>query len=174
MTNKIFKTTEDAARTAGLIDGDGSLIVQIKRNEARGYNMGHQIQLTLQVTQSSIRRSLLEEIKDEIGDGNIRDRPVSKLGSKVSDYYTTKRELIYKILEEIYPYLRKDVKKRQAKLMMVLIVLMRDPLYSSDPVKFLAICDIADQISSLNDTKKRSNNAETIRIYLREVKGLNV
>lgn len=167
MSLRIFKTTEDAARFAGLVDGDGSLIAQIKPNKT--FHLGFQLQCTLQVTQATIRRALLKEVLKEIGDGKIRDR-----GSEpVSDYVLTKRNLIGDVVRDIIPYLRKDVKQRQAVIMLEIIELMQDPTFTRDPIKFLAICELTDELSLLNDSKKRTNTAESVRKSFRS-KGYNV
>lgn len=161
MSLRVFKTTEQAARFAGLFDGDGSAIAQIKPNSM--YVMGHQIQCTIQVTQKTIRNALLYEIQHEIGDGQVRDRKTEP----VSDYVLTKRDLIANVMEDIFPYLRKDVKKRQATILLEILKLMKDPVFTKDHVKFLAICYLTDELASLNDSKNRKNTAETVRVFLR-------
>lgn len=47
------------------------------------------------------------------------------------------------------------------------------PRFTRDHVKFLAVCDLTDQIASLNDSKNRKNTAETVRVFLRK-KGYTV
>lgn len=95
MSLRVFQTTEQAARFAGLFDGDGSAIAQIKPNS---------MYVKFSVPE---RNALLYEIQQEIGDGQVRDRRTES----VSDYILTKRDLIADVLEDILPYLRKDVKQ---------------------------------------------------------------
>ena len=57
--------------------------------------------------------------------------------------------------------------------MLEIIKLMQDPTFTQDPIKFLAICELTDKLSLLNDSKKRTNTADVVRKNFRS-KGFNV
>jgi hypothetical protein len=154
---------EKYAYLAGFIDGDGSIYAQIKKNKTFKYK--HQIQITVQVTQSTKRQWFLKQFETEIGAGNVRERSKKKEDTKkdsVSDYMLTEQNKIVELLKRIQPFLR--LKKKQANLVIRIIEQLPSTKDSQD--KFLEVCALVDQVSELNDTKKRTNTAETVRAEL--------
>lgn len=150
---------DDLLYFAGLIDGDGSIVAQLVRRS--DYVFRFQIRLTVQVSQRKKRRHYLEDIRNTIGYGSVRDR------GEVSDYQLTETKVVFHFLKQISPFLR--IKKKQANL--VIKIIEQLPSSKNSPLLFLDLCRLADQVAELNDSKKREINAE---IVLNELKKLNV
>lgn len=143
---------------AGFWDGDGSIIAQLVFRQ--DYKYKYQIRLTLQLTQLKKRKWFLEQIKDLIGAGYIRDR------EHVSDYILVETSLVFQLLTLIQPYLR--IKQKQANL--VIKIIQQLP-YSRDSLDhFLNICQLVDQVAFLNDTKKRKHTFQTVSAMLKDLK----
>jgi len=150
------------AYLAGFIDADGSICAQIKKNES--FKFKHQIQLTVQVTQSTKRKWFLEQLKDDIGAGIVRERGKKDNIEKesVSDYTLTEQTKILEFLKLIKPFLR--LKTKQANLVIRIIEQLPSTKNAQD--KFLEVCYLTDQVSELNDSKNPTNTAETVRAEL--------
>ena len=113
------------------------------------------LRVSLSLTQLTIRKSRLDDIKNEIGAGNVRDR-----NDKVSVYELQDMQAVRVLLTQLLPYLK--IKKNQALLAIQIAVIF--PSVSNDqPSKFLELCKKADKVASFNDSKKRTNTAETVR-----------
>jgi len=147
--------SNDLIYLAGFIDGDGSIIAQIvKRSD---YKWKYQLRFTLQFTQKTSRLHFLEDLHKTLGVGYVRQR------GTVSDYVITEAKNVYELLKLLQPFLR--LKQKQANLVMKIIEQLPS---SKDSVhKFLEICEIADHVATLNDSKSRQNTAETVRATLK-------
>ena len=143
--NKI--KNEDLLYLAGLIDGDGSIIAQLVRKA--DYVFKFQIRLTVQITQLKKRRHFLEDFKEIIGKGTIRDR------GNVSDYILTDTKMVYEFLKQLAPYLR--IKKKQANL--VIKIIEQLPSAKNAKETFIELCTLVDQVAELNDSKNRTITA---------------
>lgn len=150
-------TVNDLIYLAGFIDGDGAIIAQIvKRTD---YKWRFQIRLTLQFTQKTTRLYFLNNLQKTIGVGYVRTR------DSVSDYVITEAKNVYDLLKLLQPFLR--IKKKQASLVMKLIEQLPS---SKDSVhKFIELCEIADHIASLNDSKSRANTTESVKAELKRL-----
>jgi hypothetical protein len=151
---------EELIYLAGLIDGDGSIVAQMVRRP--DYKHRFQIRCTVQVTQLKKRRHFLEKIKDTIGYGYIRDR------GNVSDFILTETRCVYDFLKQISPFLR--MKKKQADL--ILRIIEQIPSSKTSALLFIELCQIADHVAELNDSKKREITAEVVANELRELKSI--
>lgn len=154
------------AYLAGFIDADGSIYAQIKKNDT--FKFKHQIQVTVQVTQATKRRWFLDQLKDEIGSGNVRDRG-SKSGvadtentEGVSDYILTEQSKVLELLKNLQPYLR--LKKKQANY--IIRIIEQLPSTKDSQEKFLEVCTFVDLVADANDSKTRTNTAKTVRDLL--------
>lgn len=149
---------DDLLYFAGLIDGDGSLVAQIVRRS--DYALRFQIRLTVQISQRKKRRHYLEDIRQTIGYGTVRDR------GDVSDYTLTETRLVYHFLKQVSPFLR--MKKKQANL--VIKIIEQLPSSKTSALLFIDLCRLADQVAELNDSKKRTITAEIVANELKDWK----
>lgn len=156
-----LKTTvprDDLLYYAGLLDGDGSLLVQMVRRS--DYVFQYQLRFTIQVTQLTKRKHHLEEMKKIIGYGYIRDR------KGISDYVLTETRCVYSFLKQIAPFLR--IKKKQANLIIRMIEQL--PSSKKSAALFIELCQMADHVAELNDSKSRKINAEVVANDLKKLK----
>jgi hypothetical protein len=159
-----FKTTvliqrDDLFYYAGLLDGDGSLVVQMVRRS--DYVFQYQLRFTVQVTQLTKRKHHLEEMKNIIGYGYIRDRSTG-----ISDYILTETRCVYSFLKQIAPFLR--IKKKQANLIIRMIEQL--PSSKKSAALFIELCQMADQVAELNDSKSRKITADVVANDLKKLK----
>lgn len=141
---------DDLLYLAGLIDGDGSIIAQIVRRSDYVYRF--QIRCTVQITQLKKRRHFLNDVRDLIGYGTVRDR------GNVSDYVLTETRCVYSFLKQLSPFLR--LKKKQAHL--VLRIIEQLPSSKTSALSFVELCRISDHVAELNDSKKREITADVV------------
>jgi len=152
----------EKAYMAGFLDGDGSSMAQIIKRKDNLLKFGLRVSLSL--TQSTRRQSSLDYIKEKIGAGNVRDRH-----DGVSVYELRDMQAVRVLLTQLLPDLK--IKKTQAILAIQIAVIL--PSVSNEqPSKFLELCKKADKIASFNDSKKRTNTAETVRLKFIEQKWL--
>ena len=136
---------------AGFLDGDGSINAQIvQRND---YKLGFQIRVTMMFYQKTKRHWYLIWLKKQLPKGVLRKR-----GDGMSDYTLTGPHEVKNALTLLKPYLR--LKRKQARL--VLSIIEKLP-QSKEPTSFLEVCEIADQLSELNDSKRRKITASVVR-----------
>lgn len=149
---------DDLIYLAGLIDGDGSIVAQIVRRSDSVYRF--QIRCTLQISQLQKRRHFLEDIREIIGYGIIRDR------GTMSDYILTETRCVYFFLKQLSPFLR--MKKKQANLLLRIIEQL--PSSKNSALLFIELCRISDHVAQLNDSKKREITADVVAKELQELK----
>jgi hypothetical protein len=144
---------------AGFLDGDGCITVQIVRRT--DYRLGFQLRFYVSFTQSFRRRSHLLWIQSVLGGiGSVRkgNEPVSKLE-------IVGVNCVRPLLLALLPYLR--LKKPQAELC-IQIMDRYSPCMS--PADFLSLCELADQLCAMNDSKNRTNTSAVVRAYLLDQK----
>lgn len=141
---------------AGFFDGEGSVIAKFILHKDYKKTRPYEISLTVQYTQATKRRWILEDIKTTIGEGNVRDRP----GQKVSDYLLVGIGPTARFLKQLKPYLR--LKTKQASL--AIRIAEQLPLAKDDNEKFYELCYLVDQISALNDNNQRRKNTAAVVI----------
>lgn len=140
---------------AGFIDGDGCINVQVVRRQ--DYVLGYQLRFIVSFTQSTIRRSHLDWLKQTLdGVGSIRDR-----GDGVSEYAIVGIDNVRPLLLLLVPYLR--AKRNQAELC---LRIMNQYSSTMSVTKFLRLVKLADQFIYLNDSKKRTVTYAVVRKHL--------
>lgn len=153
-----FNNNEDypsdfLAYLAGFCDGDGSIMATICKKPDYG-TIKYQLRIVVSFTQKSSRCHFLMQLKKKLRDkGSVRDRndgqhDLSLVGSDAQW-----------LLRLLQPYLL--IKKKQANL--ALKILEQLPSAKKIPLKFLELCNLADQISALNDSKIRKITSESVR-----------
>ena len=144
------------AYIAGFLDGDGSIMFQLI--ERKDYIYGYQIRASICFYQDTGHKAGLDNIKEEIGFGYIRDR-----NDGVSDYTIVGYGNVEKVLKIVEPYVVFKRKHVQEALRL-LKLLQENP--KPTPEKFLQLAGIVDSFATLNYSKKKTNNASKLRDFL--------
>jgi hypothetical protein len=149
---------DDLIYLAGFLDGDGCIMAQLKPR--KDYKMGWKIEMTVQFTQHSVRKIYLVKYQDLIGAGYIRKRE----STDVCDLVITEVRNVYKFLNILKPFVR--MKRKQVDLALTIIEQL--PKAKKDPVKFLQLANLTDQISALNDSKNRKYTFKEVEAYFKQ------
>ena len=148
------------AYIAGFLDGDGSIMFQLKPRSDYAY--GFQIKVTLAFYQKCSNRSILEWLYENLKVGAVRDR-----NDGMSEYDIEGFTPVQKVLELLKPYVL--LKGEQVEIALQLI----DEITSQSkpsPQEFLERCAKVDIFQTLNYTKNRKHTYESVRAVL-ESKG---
>ncbi len=143
------------AYIAGFLDGDGSIYVRLKPNTT--YRFQYQVSPNIVFFQAKKERVGLEQLQSLIGIGYLRDRKDGIVEYTIGDMPSI-RDLLHAIL----PYLR--LKKRQAHLMLK-ILLQREAVRTSSD--FLKLCALIDEFQKLNYSKRRQQTSAAVEKTLR-------
>lgn len=133
------------AYIAGFLDGDGSVIFQLKPRP--DYVYGFQIKVTVSFYQKQTNRSILEWLREQLEVGAVRDR-VDGIG----EYDIEGLAPASQVLELLKPYvvLKRD-RVEEALRMIDVMELNPEP----SPEEFLEWAGWVESFQSLNYTKKR-------------------
>lgn len=143
---------DDSTRAyiAGFLDGDGSLMLQIKPRADVRY--GFRLQATICFYQDSAHENELRRIRDQLSVGYVSRRKDGISELRINGYVAVK-----KALSEIREHLR--FKRQQAELMLDAVeILQRRPTAE----QFVAACRLADEISQLNYKSRRKHSARKV------------
>jgi hypothetical protein len=151
-------TETQAAYLAGFIDGDGSILVQIVNRP--DYVLKYQLRVSVLLIQKKQRLHFLKQFMNEIGSGTLRDR-----GDNIAELAIVGMSTVLPFLKQIKPFLR--LKRKQANL--VIQIIEHLPLTKNSAEKFIQLCQLADQVSELNDSKNRSITAATVEQTFRDL-----
>jgi hypothetical protein len=144
---------KQAAYLAGFIDADGSIIAQIVKRP--DYVLKFQIRVSILFIQKKARIYFLHQIQSELGDiGTVRDR-----GDGIAEFAVVGITNTCELLKQIRPFLR--LKQKQADL--IIRICQQLTLTKNDPERFLELCELADQVAALNDSKNRSITTQTVK-----------
>jgi intein-encoded DNA endonuclease-like protein len=150
MVNKLFYSY-----LAGFIDADGSIYVQLKRNET--YKFGFQISPSVVFFQKEATG--LKIIHKKLALGYLRKRKDGLTELIIGD-----KKSIEKLLVNILPFL--ILKNGQAQLMLDILEEMK----SVDTAQsFLEISKKIDGFKKLNYSKRRTVNARVVSNYLKNL-----
>ena len=148
------------AYIAGFLDGDGSVIFQLKPRS--DYTYGFQVKVTVAFYQKKSNRSILEWLQDNLRVGAVRDR-----NDGISEYDVEGFEPVRRLLESLQPYVVLKRKQVEVALDMIGEITSRpDP----SPEEFLIWCGQVEAFQALNYTKKRKHVQSDVRASL-ESKG---
>ena len=147
------------AYLAGFLDGDGSIMAQIVSRP--DYILKYQIRVSVSFIQITKRKHFLIKIQNEIKKGNLRDR-----GDGISELTLIGWQDVKWILLQMKPFLR--IKEKQANL--VLKIIEQLPLTKTSPDNFLKICELANQVANLNDSKGRTIITQVVRQRFQDLK----
>lgn len=138
---------KDLAYIAGFLDGDGSVMLQLKPRKVVSY--GFRVKTTVCFYQNSRCKEGLFWIKKKLGIGYFSKRKDNITELRIEGFQKVKS-----LLEKLFPYL--ILKKQQVKFILKAIEIMEK---KPNPRKFLEVCRLSDEISKVNyaTTKKKYN-----------------
>lgn len=156
-------TEAQKAYIAGFIDGDGSIFAQCvpqvpPLTGKNSYPYGYQMRVTVSFHQKTKRIHHLRQLADEIGLGQVRVK-----NAVMSELVIVGVVACKPFLKAIIPYLR--MKKKQAQL--VLKIIEQLPSAKVNPLVFLYISELADQVADLNDSKNREHTAIAVAAHMK-------
>ncbi len=144
------------AYIAGFLDGDGSIILQLKPR--RDYRYGFQIKATVSFYQKRCGRRVLEWLHERIGLGTVRDRP-----DGISQYDIEGIEAVARFLEIVQPYV--VAKGEQVRQALRILQQMRSTEHPS-PSTFLAWAQQVESYQALNYSKRCRYRAEDVHRWM--------
>lgn len=141
------------AYIAGLIDGDGSIMLQLRpRKEMRFL---FRVKTVVVIYQDAAYIDQLKEIQRYIASGYIYKR-----NDRIAELRIEGHKAVEQLLVQLQPHIR--FKSRQVKTMLTAIqILKRTPYLVED---FLTVCMLSDRISRYNySSKKRKYTYEYVQ-----------
>lgn len=154
LMNKV--TTYEYAYIAGFLDGDGSLMTQIVKNETHKYEYTFRISIVFY--QKSCNKWILIWLKDKLKYGSIRDRK-----DGMSEYCIVSAEPVKSILLQLKEYIR--LKKNLLNLVLKIIEDKRNIKSIND---FIEVCKLVDKTQFMTLSKKRRITSETVIKYFED------
>jgi hypothetical protein len=151
-------TKEQKAYLAGLIDGDGSIILQLRKRE--GMRFLFRVKAVIIIYQDVKCYNETKKLHEIIGYGYMYER-----NDRINEIRVEGFDKVKDLLEKIQPYLR--FKKLQAKHMLEALQIVSNKKYSIDD--FIKVCEISDLISKCNySSKNRKYTKEYVVNELRK------
>lgn len=120
------------------------------------YRLKFQIRLSITFFQSTKRHWFLLQLQKELGCGVVRKR-----NDGISEYCIVGANNVAPLCTLLLPHLR--LKRRQAQLVLQIIAKLSR---TQDKDEFIMLCELADSIGRLNDSKKRTITAAVVRKFL--------
>jgi intein-encoded DNA endonuclease-like protein len=159
--SKIRMEVSAKAYIAGFLDGDGSIMLQIKPRDDVRY--GYRLQATICFYQDSAYKNELRWIRNQLNCDYVsrRDDGMSEL--RINGF-----GCVQQVLSELYEFVR--FKRQQVELMLDALELLQRKQTAES---FLRACRIADEISQANYNSKRKHTAELVEVHLRSKKLLS-
>jgi len=146
----------DKAYIAGFFDGDGSIIVQIVKDETRKYKF--MVRVSLGFYQKTTNHWFILWLKEKFAPhGYITKRK----NSGVSEFVIVAIAPVESVLKELYPYLK--LKKALCSLVLKIISDLKKVQTEAD---FLKVCELVDEIAEYNYSKIRKINSQYVKNYL--------
>ncbi|CAN5612397.1 hypothetical protein BH20ACI4_BH20ACI4_04770 [soil metagenome] len=144
------------AYIAGFLDGDGSIMLQIKpRKDMR---FGFRLQATICFYQDSGHEKELCWIREQLNVGYI-----SRRNDGMSELRINGFACIEKVLLKLREFIR--FKRRQVELMLKALEILQQKVTAES---FLEACKIADEISKANYKSNKKHTAEIVANYFKE------
>lgn len=139
------------AYIAGFLDGDGSIMLQIKPRDDVRY--GFRLQATICFYQDSGHEESLYWICNQLTVGYVSKRKDGISELRINGYVAVK-----KVLLELREYVR--FKQHQVELMLDAIEILQ---HKPTAEQFIAACKLADEISNANYKSRRKHSAQVVK-----------
>jgi hypothetical protein len=147
---------------AGLIEGEGSLCVSIKKHES--FRFGYLVQPEFFIYQHQVRRGLLELAKEVFDAGNIRPKPGNEV---VLVYSIINRRLIReRVLPFFERYMTFSFKGRDFQLFREVVMAMEQKRHR-DPHELVKLVENAYQMN-MEGKQRRRTKGEIVERILRD------
>lgn len=157
---RLHMTIQQQSYVAGLIDGDGSIMLQIRKRNAK---FPFRIKAVIVIYQDQKCYEMMQVLKQILGCGYLYNR-----NDHISEIRIEGFKNVQKILFEIFPFLM--FKKKQANLILEALKIVSDRKYSIN--EFLEVVKISDEISEANYTSK--NRKYTLEYITDELNKLSL
>ncbi len=144
------------AYIAGFLDGDGSLMLQLKRRSDYAY--GFQIRATLAFYQKKSNRFILEWLRDKLKVGVVRDR-----NDGISEYDLEGLAAVQQVLMQLEPYVILKREQVERALRLIGEITSRP---NPTPEEFLGWCMKVESFRTLNYIKKRKHTSASVQAFL--------
>jgi len=131
-------TDQEKAYIAGFLDGDGSIMLQLKPRKLVSY--GFRVKTTLCFYQDTRHKRGLSWIRDRLGIGYLSQRKDGITELRIEGHKTVKS-----VLNELSPFI--IFKKKQVEIILKAISIMEK---NPNPKEFLKVCKLSDNISTIN------------------------
>ena len=151
-----MNNTSEFAYIAGFLDGDGSIMLQLKPR--RDYVMGFQIKATIAFFQRTDNKSILDWLQSRLQVGRVRER-----NDGISQYDIEGLASVQSVLELLMPYL--ILKQQQAKLALLLIGEMLS-VEKPSPERFLKWAKTVEEFQALNYSKRDKYGYKDVQAFL--------
>ena len=150
---------QDLAYIAGFLDGDGSIMVQVKNR--KGTPQGFRLMFTICFYQDSRHKKTLQWIRDTIGIGYLSDRNDHITELRINGFKETQR-----ILKKLLPYVK--FKFSQTQLVLEILALLDGKPFSRlSREQRLAIADKIVQLRNKNyKSHTRRYTSKDLRMLL--------
>lgn len=151
-------TSQQRAYLAGLLDADGSMLIQLRpRKEMRFL---FRPKTTVIFYQHSKNHAIMEDLQQIIQAGYVYKR-----NDQMSELRVEGHQRTQELLTKLHKYLR--FKSYRAELMLQALKILLKRKYSLD--EFLQVCELSDQISACNYTSgKRKYTSQYVRQVLHD------
>lgn len=153
-------TTKDFAYIAGFLDGDGSIMVQVKNR--RGTPRGWRLMFTICFYQDSRHKEPLRWIRDVLGIGYLSDRNDGITELRINGYKETQR-----ILVKLKPYIK--FKAQQVDIALRILSKLQNENVSQ--LSKETRLSIADDIVRIREENYRSHRRRYTSDSLRKILG---
>lgn len=150
--NKLTNT--NLAYIAGLLDGDGSILAQLVKNDSSIYKF--QLRISIVFYQKTTKYWILLWLKKKLKYGTIR-----KKNDGMSEYSILSSDPVNHILLKLKPYIK--IKKKLLKLILNIIKHKKEIKSIDD---FINLCKLVDLTSILTYSKKRKITTEYVKNYI--------
>ncbi len=142
---------EQRAYLAGLIDGDGSIKLQLKPRTDVRYLF--RVTVSVSIYQDSKHKHVLEKLKEWAGFGGVCD-----LNNGMSEFRVEGFERASGFLKEIEPYVL--LKREQVNIVLQATHIVLNEENSLE--NFLAVCGLADKVSACNYKSRRKHSLKSV------------
>jgi len=149
---------EDLAYIAGFLDGDGSIISQIVKEDKYIYKF--KIRISIVFFQKTKNKWILLWLKDILKYGYIRDR-----NDGMSEYTIISADPVKTLLQKLRDYIK--LKKNLVNLVLKII---EDKKNIKSVEDFIEVCKLVDLTINLTYSKRRVITTEYVKEYLQNNK----